>query len=339
MVVIQGCTSHPPAAAPSITTAPTVSSTGSGSTDATTAARSLQQAFVAVVARVRPQVVQISTASGLGSGVVYDTSGDIVTNAHVVGSGTSFSVQMMNGDQLPATLVGRYAPDDLAVIRVTGAKNLSVASFGNSDGLQIGDIVFAIGNPLGLSSSVTDGIVSYNGRPVSEGNGVVLPSTIQTSAPINPGNSGGALVDLTGRVIGIPTLAAAQQQGGAMAPGIGFAIPSNTVKLIADQLIASGRVTRSDRAALDIAATDAIDQSGQPVGALVVNVVAGGSAAVAGIMAGDLITAVSGKRVTSLTDMQALLAQLEPGQSVKIDLVDRSGTKRSTVAVLGQLQG
>lgn len=184
------------------------------------------------MAKARPEVVEISTGSGLGSGVVFDTRGDIVTNYHVVGTATTFSVQLVNGQQLAATLVGAYPPDDLAVIRVSGARNLSPATFGDSTALQIGDLVFAVGNPLGLASSVTEGIVSYNGRAVSEGNGVELPSAIQTSAAINPGNSGGALVDLGGQVVGIPTLAAVNQQAGGVAAGIGFAIPSDTVKLI-----------------------------------------------------------------------------------------------------------
>ena len=294
---------------------------------------------MSVVAKVRPQVVQVSTGSGLGSGVIYDTTGDVVTNAHVVGSATSFTVQLVDGQQLSATLVGVYIPDDLAVIRVSGAKSLSAATFADSDAIQIGDIVFAVGNPLGLSSSVTEGIVSYNGRPVSEGNGVVLPSTIQTSAPINPGNSGGALVDLAGQVIGIPTLAATGGQSGGAAPGIGFAIPANTVKLIASQLIATGHVTRSDRAALDISAVDGIDATGRPVGAVVVRVTPGGSAAQAGIKAGDLITAIAAKKITSLADLQSVLAQLAPGQSVTVDLLSQDGTKRSVTAVLSQLQG
>jgi putative serine protease PepD len=301
-------------------------------------AEALQQTFVAVVAKVRPQVVQISTTKGLGSGVIYDTAGDIVTNAHVVGTATTFTVQLVNGQQLPGSLVGVYAPDDLAVIKVAGASSLSAATFGNSDTLQIGDIVFAVGNPLGLSSSVTDGIVSYNGRSVSEGNGVVLPSTIQTSAPINPGNSGGALVDLAGQVVGIPTLAAADQQVGGAAAGIGFAIPANTVKLIASQLIATGHVSRSDRAALDISAVDGVDQTGRPVGAVVVLVAAGGSADKAGIKAGELITAIAGNKVASLADLQTVLAQLTPGNSVTVDLVGQDGTKRTVSAVLSQLQ-
>jgi len=123
-----------------------------------------------------------------------------------------------------------YRPDDLAVIKVKGDNaRLTPARFADSAGVPVGAITLAIGNPLGLASSVTDGIVSFNGRTVGEGNGVLLPSTIQTSAPINPGNSGGALVDLDGRVIGIPTLAASDTQLGGAAPGIGFANPANTV--------------------------------------------------------------------------------------------------------------
>ena len=178
-------------------------------------------------------------------GVLYDNKGDIVTNAHVVGSDTSFTVSFSNGKTVPGGLVGTYVPDDIAVISVAAAKGLTPARFGNSSSLQVGDIVLAIGNPLGLSSSVTDGIVSFNGRAVSEGNGVVLPDLIQTSAAINPGNSGGALVNLSGRVVGIPTLAATN--GDAAAPGLGFAIPSRTVALIAPQLIAKGAVTAAGR--------------------------------------------------------------------------------------------
>lgn len=343
VVPLAACTSNGSPGKPAATTAPAASGSTSPSTippGSAAAAQALQQAFVSVVAKVRPQVVQISTSSGLGSGVIYDQAGDVVTNAHVVGTATSFTVQLVNGKQVPATLRGVYAPDDLAVVRMEGgAADLSVASFGDSEAMQVGDIVFAVGNPLGLASSVTEGIVSYNGRSVSEANGVVLPSTIQTSAPINPGNSGGALVDLSGEVIGIPTLAATDQQIGGAAAGIGFAVPSNVVKLIAPQLIATGHVTRSDRAALDISAADAADTTGTPIGAIVMRVVSGGSADRAGIRPGEVITAVNGQKVTSLADLQAALAQLSPGQKVTVDLLEQSGSRRSVSAVLGQLQG
>lgn len=301
-------------------------------------AASLQQAFVSIVAKVRPEVVEISTTTDLGSGIVFDRKGDIVTNHHVVGSATSFKVRLNDGQTLNATLVGAYAPDDLAVIHVSGAKHLSPASFGNSSALQVGDIVFAIGNPLGLASSVTEGIVSYNGREVSEGNGVVLPSTIQTSAAINPGNSGGALVDLEGQVVGIPTLAAIDQQiGGSAAPGIGFAIPSNTVKMIAEQLIKNGKVTRSGRAALGIEASDATSSAGEPIGVLVVKVTTGGAAAKAGIPPGVAITSVDGRHTTTLAALQNVLAQLSPGQKVKVTYITESGATHTVAVTLGQL--
>jgi putative serine protease PepD len=201
----------------------------------------LQKQFTDVVARVSPTVVQIETAQGLGSGIVYDADGNVVTNAHVTSGAKSFVVTLRNGERHAAKLVGADPSNDLAVIHITDATP-DPASFGDSSKVRAGDISFAIGNPLGLRSSVTQGIVSSVSRSVSEGNGVTLSQAIQTSAEINPGNSGGALVDLAGRVIGIPTLAGLDQEfGDAQAPGIGFAIPSSTVQRVANQLISRGR--------------------------------------------------------------------------------------------------
>jgi putative serine protease PepD len=200
----------------------------------------LQEQFVDVVDHVSPQVVQIETSQGLGSGVVYDDKGDIVTNAHVAADETRFLVTLAGGDRHVAALVGTDPSKDLAVIRLGDAKP-SPATFADSSAVRSGDIVFAIGNPLGLQSSVTQGIVSSLNRNVGEGDGVTLSNVIQTSAEINPGNSGGALVDLSGDVVGVPTLAALDPEfGNAQAVGIGFAIPSNTVRSVADRLIASG---------------------------------------------------------------------------------------------------
>jgi putative serine protease PepD len=206
----------------------------------------LQQHFVRVVKVVSPSVVQIQTAQALGSGVVFDNRGDIVTNAHVVGNATRFVVTLAAGDSHPATVVGIDANNDLAVIRITGARPRP-ATFADSAKVQVGDIALAIGNPLGLRSSVTEGIVSAVGRAVPEGDGVTLPSVIQTSAAINPGNSGGALVDLSGQVIGIPTLSALDPEMGAEAPGIGFAIDSNTVRRAAIRLVSSMTRQRATR--------------------------------------------------------------------------------------------
>jgi putative serine protease PepD len=195
-------------------------------------ATSLQGELVSVVSAVSPSVVQIRTPQDLGSGVVFDARGDVVTNAHVVGNATRFVVTLASGDSHPATAIGRDAATDLAVIRIAGARP-HPATFADSSQVEVGDIALALGNPLGLRSSVTEGIVSAVGRSVPEGDGVTLASAIQTSAAINPGNSGGALVDLSGAVIGIPTLAALDPQMGASeAPGIGFAIDSNTVRRV-----------------------------------------------------------------------------------------------------------
>ena len=239
-------TSSPQASSPSSSVAPTPSpvTTGSGSPqDSLT----IQSQMVDVIKKVNPDVVLIETDAGLGSGIIYDNKGDIVTNAHVVGTSTSFKVTLSNGKSYPGTLVGSYAPDDVAVVRIS-APGVTPATFGDSSQLQVGDIVLAMGNPLGLQSSVTEGIVSALSRQVSEPTGNTLPDVIQTDAAINPGNSGGALVDLQGEVVGIPTLAATDPQLGGSAPGIGFAISSNRAKTIADQLIASGKVTNSGRA-------------------------------------------------------------------------------------------
>jgi putative serine protease PepD len=201
------------------------------------AAAALQHQFVSVVDHVSPQVVQIETDVGLGSGIVYDDRGDIVTNAHVAGNARRFLVTLSDGDRHDATLVGTDPGHDLAVIRLGGATP-EPAAFADASDVRSGDIVFAIGNPLGLQSSVTQGLVSSVGRSVSEGDGVTLSRVIQTSAEINPGNSGGALVDLSGRMVGVPTLAALDPEfGDTQAPGIGFAIPSDTVQKVANRLI------------------------------------------------------------------------------------------------------
>jgi putative serine protease PepD len=199
----------------------------------------LQQQFERVVQTVSPQVVEIQGQRGLGSGVVFDNRGNVVTNAHVVDGERQFSVTLARGDRHRATLVRSDPGHDLAVVHLSGASP-APATFARSPGLRVGELVLAIGNPLGLRSSVTQGIVSSLNRSVPEGDGVTLSSVIQTSAAINPGNSGGALVDLAGRVIGIPTLAAVDPQlGGGQAAGIGFAIPSSTVLSVATRLIAS----------------------------------------------------------------------------------------------------
>jgi putative serine protease PepD len=291
-----------------------------------------QDQLVRVVDAISPAVVQIQTAGGLGSGVVYDGKGDIITNAHVVGNFKTFKITLANGTY-DGTLVGSFPANDLAVVHVKGTTP-HPATFADSSKLQVGDFALAIGNPLGLRSSVTEGIVSSLGRTVSEGNGVALSSAIQTSAAINPGNSGGALVDLQAQVIGIPTLAALDPElGGAQAPGIGFAIPSNTVKKIADQLIANGRVVRSGRAYLGVRVATIVGG-----GVLVSAIVPGGPAAKAGIKAGDVILAVKGQPTPTADVLVSVLADLHPGQTVPVKLL-RHGKELTVTVTLGELRG
>jgi len=239
--------------------------------------------YADVVRQVLPSVVLIRTADGLGSGVVLDDAGHIVTNAHVAGTATTFQVQLADDPQpRQGQLVGSYPAGDLAVIRVDDRSGLKPATFGNSGQARAGDVVLAVGNPLGLSRSVTEGIVSATGRAVTEpatpgSPGTVLPDAIQTSAPINPGNSGGALVNTAGQVIGIPTLAAGSQNG-AQAQGIGFAIPANLARDIAGQLIESGHVSNTHRAAIGAQVSTVTGAGGTAAGVAVVAVTGGGPA-------------------------------------------------------------
>jgi putative serine protease PepD len=291
-----------------------------------------QDQLIRVVDAISPAVIQIQTADGLGSGVVFNGKGDIVTNAHVVGNFKTFKITLANGT-FDGTLVGTFPADDLAVVHVKGATP-HPASFADSSKLEVGEFALAIGNPLGLRSSVTEGIVSSLGRTVSEGNGAVISSAIQTSAAINPGNSGGALVDLHGQVIGIPTLAALDPQlGGAQAPGIGFAIPSNVAKRIADQLIANGRVVRSGRAYLGVRVATIVGG-----GVLVSAIVPGGPAAKAGIKQGDIILAIDGEPTPTADVLVSVLANLHPGQKVPVKL-RRHGKEVTVTVTLGELTG
>lgn len=306
----------------------------SQSTVGSLTAQSEQDAYISVVKTVAPSVVEIATDSGLGSGVVFDNQGNIVTNSHVVGNAQQVEVTTADGKRFEGVVVYSYPPDDLAVVRVTQAR-LKPATFADSSKVQVGEIVLAIGNPLGLQSSVTEGIVSATGRVVNEGSNITLPDTIQTSAAINPGNSGGALVNLKSEVIGIPTLAAISPANiGGQAPGIGFAISSNRVKSIASQIVRDGRVTNSERAYLGIQAADTT--SG---GVLVKAVVPGGPAAKAGIEPGELITAVAGDATLSSSRLSQVLATLQPNQAVPVNVRAGNGEMRIVNVLLGEYPG
>ncbi|MGI8415132.1 MAG: S1C family serine protease [Nakamurella sp.] len=327
-------------AQPKTRSAPTTSA--SGALGVNSQAAGLQDQYETVIKRVLPSIVQITTSAGLGSGVVYDTKGDIVTNDHVVGTATTFQVQLANSSHtVTANLVGSYPTDDLAVIRISPTASLKPASFGRSSQLRVGQIVLAMGNPLGLTSSVTNGIVSALGRTLTEPTsadspGATLPNSIQTSANINPGNRGGALVDLQGQVVGLPTLAATDAQIGGAAAGIGFAIPSDTVRSIAGQLISSGKVTSSGRAALGVRVQGITDNQGDNAGVAVASVEAGKAAARAGLKTGDIITELDGQPVTSTSELASILAGLKIGQIVPV-VVSRNGSDLTIRVTLGQL--
>jgi S1-C subfamily serine protease len=316
------------------TTTVTVQSSPAPLAHATSAA-GVQAQYVAVVKATQPEVVQIQTDIGLGSGVIFDNQGDIVTNNHVVTGAKKFQVTLADGHQFSARLVGTYPPDDLAVITIGAGHGLKPAKFADSSKLSTGDIVLAVGNPLGLQSSVTDGIISALGRNVPESAGVVLPNLIQTSAAINPGNSGGALIDLQAQVVGIPTLAAENPEASSVAAGIGFAIPSSTVTDIAGQIARYGHVVNSHRAALGVDVTD----SASTQGAVVVKVQPGGPAASAGITAGDAIVKVGNTDIAGVADLTTALAGYKPGEEVQVTVTGTDGSTRTMTVRLGQLPG
>jgi S1-C subfamily serine protease len=300
----------------------------------TQAARALEQQYVAVVRHVTPSVVQIESGGSLGSGVVFDRAGHIVTNAHVVGGAKRFTVTLASGKRYAARLVGEFPADDIAVIKIE-ASGLAPLPFARTSTVEVGDIVLAIGNPLGFRSSVTDGIVSALGRTVSEPNGATIVNAVQTSAPINPGNSGGALVNLAGELVGLPTIGVSDPQLGATATGIGFAIPSDRVRDIAGQLVRRGRVVNSRKAYLGVQ----IGETFGGGGVYVSEVKSGGPADKAGVRAGDVIVAVEGNRTPTGSELAAALAARKPGDTVEVELLRPDGSTKAVRVKLGEYPG
>jgi len=297
-----------------------------------------------VAAKFRPAVVQVNVTTqrgqGLGSGVILDKRGYIVTNNHVIDGARQIQVMLYDGKRLPAQLMGASATDDLAVLKVTPpSTGLSVATLGNSSQLRVGQEVLAIGNPLGITQTVTNGIVSALGRSVD-----TIPDAIQTDAPINPGNSGGALVDLQGKLIGIPTSAAIDPQFKTPANGVGFAIPSNRVAFIVPQIIETGKVTNSGRAALGVNVTDvdpvlaAQNNLSIDRGVLIVGVTPGASAAQAGLKVGDVIIRVAEKETIDVSSLGDALVNKKPGDTVSV-YIYRGNQQQTFQVKLGQLRG
>jgi len=312
------------------------------------ASNNLEAVREAVVTKVTPTVVQINVTtnqgSAIGSGVIIDKRGYIVTNNHVVDGAQTIQVVMADGTKLVGHVTGTDPADDLAVVKINPPANMPVATLGNSLQLKVGQEVLAIGNPLGITQTVTNGIISALNRTVSEGQGGAnLPDAIQTDAPINPGNSGGALVDMQGNLIGIPTLTAIDPEFNAPASGVGFAIPSNRISFIIPQIIQSGKVTHTGRAALGISAV-AVNQSIQfqdnlsvSSGVLISGLVTGGGAQRAGLQVGDVIVQVNNQDVTDTSTLTAALLTRSPGDTVPVKIY--RGNQQMTVNVtLSELQ-
>jgi S1-C subfamily serine protease len=320
-------------------------------TTTSASATALQDNIETVVKAVQPSVVEITSVSGnqeaIGSGEILTTDGYIVTNDHVVQGFNQFTVTLSNGSNKSAQLVGQDAQDDLAVLKIS-ATGLKPIAFGDSSKVQVGEFSIAVGNPLGLQQSATFGIVSALNRTASEapsGPAGTLTGLIQTSAPINPGNSGGALVDLSGTLIGIPTLGAIDPETGTAANGIGYAIPSNRVQYVAQQLIAHGQLTSSGQGFIGIQGEDVTPQLAQadnlPVqsGVLITafaNDAAGQSPAQqAGLQQGDIITAVNGQPIGSSSDLSGILLTKAPGTQVSLTIL-RGTSQQSVTVTLGE---
>ncbi len=269
-------------------------------------------------------------ASSLGSGVIVSTSGYVLTNHHVVEAADEIEVALADGKKLLAKVVGNDPETDLAVLRVN-AEDLPAISFGTSEALRVGDVVLAIGNPFGVGQTVTSGIISALGRT---GLGInTFENFIQTDAAINPGNSGGALIDASGNLIGINT-AIFSRSGGSM--GIGFAIPVSTAKMVLDQIVKSGSVTRGWIGVEVQEITPPVAESfklGNTRGALIAGVLRGGPADKAGVKPGDVLIEVQGKPVADPAGMLNLIAALAPGQSAKVKLKRQGQDVDATVNV------
>ena len=265
-----------------------------------------------------------SQSAAEGTGWVYDTKGNIVTNQHVVDGASKVRVKFSDGSTYTATVVGTDISSDLAVLHVNApSSKLVPLTLGDSSAVAVGDGVVAIGNPFGLDGTVTSGIVSALDREISAPDNTPIEGAIQTDAAINHGNSGGPLLNLAGNVIGVTSQIQSDSGGN---DGVGFAIPSNTVKNVADQLIAGKTV---QHALLGVTVGSASNG-----GATVAGVQSGTGAANAGVQNGDVITAVDGKAVTSSQALRAVIAGHKPGDEVTLT-IRRSGSTKTLKVTLG----
>ncbi len=278
-----------------------------------------------------PQRPQDRPVQGAGSGVIISDDGTILTNNHVVEGAKEVQVILADKREIKAKVVGRDPKTDLAVLKIDAGKNLAPATMGDSSQLQVGDWVIAIGNPFGLSHTVTSGIVSAKGRVIGAG---PYDDFIQTDASINPGNSGGPLFNMKGEVVGINTAIIPNGQG------IGFAIPINTARPLIPQLVSTGEVTRGylgvgiQSLSPDLIAALKLENE---KGALVADVVSGGPADKAGIKRGDVIVSFDGKAIQDSHDLPAVVAATPVGKEVTVGIV-REGKERQVSAKLAKLE-
>jgi putative serine protease PepD len=327
----------------------TVSSLSTTTSSAPIAAKT-DGTIAAAAAKIQPSVVTISVTgaqeSGTGTGVIIRSDGYILTNNHVVsvaGNGGSIQVLTDDGRQVAAKIVGTDEPDDLAVIKVDGLSNLTAATFAKSSNLVVGQAVVAVGAPLGLSNTVTSGIVSSTARPVRAGdNDQSIFNAVQTDAAINPGNSGGPLVDLNGNVVGINAAIATAGSGGLQIPGqsqqsgsigIGFAIPSDEASRIANELIATGKATHAV-IGVQVNQSSNGQSTNTTLGATLSTVQSGSPAASAGLKAGDVITAVGNQRIEDADGLVAAIRSHAPNDKVTLTYT-RDGKTNTTDVTLG----
>ncbi|XVU22976.1 S1C family serine protease [Actinoplanes sp. CA-054009] len=303
-----------------------------------------------VATKALPSIVTISATKGetggTGSGEIIRDDGYILTNNHVISlaaDGGQVEVLFNDGHVAPATITGRDPKADLAVIKVDGQSSLPVIPFGSSGDVVVGQPVVALGAPLGLSNTVTSGIISATDRtvevPGDNGQTALLVSALQTDAAINPGNSGGALTDCDGRLIGVPSAGAtapSSEPGGGGSTGsigLGFAIPADFARTVSDEIIKTGTVTHAYFGLRVVTVPPAATAGGKPAGIFVTGVVPGGPAAKAGLQEGDIITAIDGKPTTSSDDLAAVTLTKRPGDTVSVDYT-RDGKPASTKVTL-----
>ncbi len=317
-------------------TAPPITSVGpSGGVD-----------ILAVLGRVEPSVVSVQTTSeiidgqaGAGTGIILTADGLALTNAHVVAGLPSIEVGLFDGSRAPATLVGSFPDEDIALIQIEGRTDLIPAELGSSDGLQVGEEVIAIGNALNLGGrpTVTRGIVSALDRRLAA-EGISLDGLIQTDAAINPGNSGGPLVNAAGQVVGVNTAIIGDAQN------IGFSIAIDGVKPLIDEIRNGGGAVRGDQAFLGVNTTDVateapalLEQYGITLdeGAFVRSVVDDSGAAEAGVQAGDVVVAVNGQDTPDSASVGAIIRELDAGDEITITVV-RGGQTIELAATLGR---